>query len=542
MQKDAPLNRWEPTPKQTRFLELPFSILEGFYAGALMAGKSDVLLAYPILHRLHENPLFKGIYFRRTYKELEKEIIPRSYHFYRQLGGTFNKNSKVWEFPNRNHAKSPMGAGALMFFGHCENEDDVHNYDSMQISYCAFDELTSFTKWQYLYIALQRVRVPSYSNLPAIVRSASNPGNIGHGWVRERFITPYPEGGKILVNENKLKRIFIPATIKDNPYVTDDYLKSLESLPEAEKQAKLYGNWDAYDGQVFEEFRDRHYPGEPPHAIHVIDDFDIPSWWPKIVSIDWGYAPPAMTYICYAAVSPDRRIYIYREQWFQKTKIEEWCALARPYLDRDQPRVVKMCKSAGQDRGQEHTILQQVSSALDRSVELTSNQPGSRIAGKMLLHEYFRWKPKFVPVQEIKEFDSEKASWIMRNRSIEEYQSYLRSFAVETSTETNLPKAQIFKSCPKLVEAIKNCIYDKTHVQDVAEFPGDDPYDTVRYLVDAADSFFSDAQSEMKIAKKRDDLTQAYGNIDMTLFYKQARLAEKEQDTFQAVQRYSRRH
>ncbi len=524
-------NSWHPTPKQASFLALPYTILEGFYAGALMAGKSDVLLAYPVIHRLHENPKFKGIYFRRTFPELQNEIIPRSSNFYRQFGATYNKNDKVWNFPGRDKSKSPMGAGALMFFGHCENEDDVHKYDSMQINYAAFDELTSFTEWQYLYITLQRVRTPINSGLPAIVRSASNPGNIGHNWVRKRFIDPEPTGNVVFQNKAGIKRIYIPATIKDNPYVDPAYLSSLEALPEAEKKAKLYGDWNAYDGQVFDEFRDRHYPDEPDNALHVIEPFDIPTWWPKIVAIDWGYAPPAMTWAGLGAISPQKKIYLYDEMWWQKTKIEEWCAQLKVLIDRDNPKVIKLCKSAGQDRGQEHTILQQVSSALNRSVELTSNQPGSRIAGKMLMHEYFRWKPKHIPKNETTGYDQDHADWILRNRSPLDYQNYINSFK-QPEIETNLPKFQVFNTCVKFIDSIKSCVYSKTNPQDVAEFPGDDPYDGGRYLIDAADRYFDDANREFKIVQQRQELTEHYESAqDMTSFYNKARMIESKMIT-----------
>lgn len=524
-------NVWKPTRKQTEFLALPYSVLEAFYAGAVYAGKSDVLLLYPIIHRFHENPLFKGLFLRRTFPELKNEIIPRSQRFFRSLGATYNKNDKVWEFPS----------GALFFFGHCEDENDVHNYDSMQINYCAFDELTSFTEWQYLYLTLQRVRTVKGSSLPAIVRSASNPGNIGHNWVRKRFIDPSPEGMKLIEGKSGIKRIYIPATIDDNPHADPNYRKSLEALPEAEKQAKLYGKWDAYEGQVFDEFRDKKYPDEPENAIHVINEFTIPDWWPKIVSMDWGYAPPAMTWVGYGAISPTKRVYIYREQAWQKTRIEEWAPYVKENVDRENPRVIKLCKSAGQDRGQEHTILEQISTALGRSVELTSNQAGSRIAGKMMLHEYFRWKPKYIPEQSLVPYNSEHANWLLRNRGIKEYNSYIDSYK-PILPETNLPKLLIFENCPLLINAIKSCIYDKTNPQDVGEFPGDDPYDGIRYLVDAADRYFNDAQTEFQQIQEREALTQELERTqDMTAFYRNARRLEMA-DRVIPVSRYHHVH
>ena len=73
------------------------------------------------------------------------------------------------------------------------------------------------------------------------------------------------------------------ATQADNPHIDPTYKRSLEVLPEAEKNAKLYGDFDSYLGQVFTEFRDHHMPDEPDNALHICEPFDIPEWWPRIV-------------------------------------------------------------------------------------------------------------------------------------------------------------------------------------------------------------------------------------------------------------------
>jgi hypothetical protein len=518
---------WKPTPKQLSFLQIPFSVKEGFYAGALGAGKTDVLLLYPILHRLHENPNFKGLFLRRTFPELSNEVIPRSRQFFRALGATFNKQGKTWEFPS----------GALFFFGHCENEDDVHNYDSMQPNYVAFDELTSFTEWQYIYITLERCRAKTGSGLPAIVRAASNPGNIGHNWVRKRFIDPIPTGLKLIQGKSGIKRIYIPATIDDNPHIDPEYRKSLEALPESEKQAKLYGRWDAFEGSVFDEYREKLFSDEPENALHIVEPFDIPSFWPKIVAMDWGYAPPAMTWVGYLAISPDGRVYVYREQSFQKTKIAEWTPYVKEFIDAEKPRVIKLCKSGGQDRGQEHTIQSEIEKGLGHPVELTNNAPGTRVAGKMLFHEYLRWKQRYVPMGKKEAYNQDVAESMLRNRGLKEYQSYLDSFK-EPVLESNLPKLQIFKNCDLLRNAIKSCIYDKTHPQDVAEFPGDDPYDGIRYGIDEADKFFQSAARELREINQRKELEDRLTETgDMTAFYRNARRLENTSETY-GVRRY----
>jgi hypothetical protein len=540
------INQWKPTAKQELFLSIPITVKEAFYGGGAGSGKSDVLLLYGIVHRWHENPQFKQVFMRRTFPELRNEIVPRSRELYRKFGATLNRTEMCWTFPREDqYGARERGAneGAMIFLGHCENEDDVHQYDTMQICLYTPDELTSLTEWIYTYITFQRNRAPRDSGLPSITRAAGMPGGIGHTWTYKRFIKPWPKGGKIIVGRAGNKRIYIHATLEDNEYIDPTYKQSLQGITiEAERKAKLYGNWDAYQGQVFDEFRDRRFPDEPDNALHVVEPFDIPVWWPRIVIGDWGFA--AMTWIGYAAISPSKRVYIYREQYWVKTKIAEWASYVRVHVDRENPRLIRFCKSAGQDRGQEHTIQQQIEEELGQPIELSNNTPGSRIAGKLLIHEYLRWKPKAETPTELLVYDEEYAMWIMRNRGMKEYKAYLDSFLPQ-EPETNIPKLQIFKdACPVLVEAIKACSYDKPKgnkpAEDIAEFEGDDPIDGLRYLVDAAESYFDDANVEFKKIQAQEALVnQLSSSRDWTAFYRNMQKVESlSDDAIRPVSRY----
>ncbi len=498
---------------------------------------------YPIVRRWYQNPKFKQVFMRRTYPELRNEILPRSKEFYYKLGATFNKTEMCWTFPAADQfgGTGLSNYGASIYLGHCENEDDVHQYDSMEINLFTPDELTSYTEWIYLYIGLTRVRT-SDPNLPAIIRAAGMPGGIGHTWVHNRFVKPNKAGSEILKGKGGNKRIFIFATLADNDHIDPGYSQSLEGLPEAEKRAKKYGDFDAYLGQTFEEYRDKPYPDEPGNALHLIEPFEIPEWWPKVVSIDWGYAPPAMTWIGFGAISPNRRLYLYREMSFQKTRIEEWGAHVKEYIDRENPRIIKLCQSAAQDRGQGHTIEQQVTAALGRAVSLSMNSAGCRVATKMLLHEYLRWRQKYIPDNDARKYNDEYAQWILRNRGVKEYQSYLDSFNPHPE-EDNLPKLQIFNTCPLVNNAIKSCTPSKTNPQDVEEFPGDDPYDGLRYLVDIADKFFDDSSDEFKRVQRVQHLTEHLAKTqDWTAFYRNmGKLDEEANITNMPVIRFTRR-
>ena len=528
---------WRPTKKQEAFLSLPLSIREAMYGGGAGSAKTDVLLLYALCHGWHNNPAFKQVFLRRTFPELRNEVIPRSRQIYHKFGATLNKSDMAWTFPRPDqYGTGNANAGAMIFLSQCESEDDVHKFDSMEINLFTPDELTSETEFIYLYLGFTRVRT-SDPTLPAIIRAAGMPGGIGHSWVRKRFVDPAIPGTVIRGRGGNL-RIYVHATLADNPHIDPGYKQSLEALPEAEKRAKLYGDWNAYSGQVFDEFRDRQYPDEPENALHVIPEFQIPDWWPKIVIGDWGYA--AMTWVGFAAISPQGRVYIYRELFWTKTKIEEWAPFVKELIDAENPRIVKFCKSAGKELGEEHTIQEQISNALGRQVELTANSAGSRISGKQLIHEYLRYKPKHAFVkQRTTQYSEEQAMWILRNRGMKEYNSYLNSFS-EPEQETNLPKLQIFDSCRVLIEAIKACSYDKKKVEDIAAFDGDDPIDGLRYIVDTAENYIEAAEGEFKVVQKREALAAKLAKTqDWTAFYRNMKTLE--QNTNRPVRLFHRR-
>ena len=550
------IREWKPNRKQEMFLSIPVTIKEALYGGGAGSGKTDVLLMYGIVHKWHENARFKQVFMRRTYKDLKKEVIGRSHDMYKPFGATYNATDMVWTFPRLDqYGSGSQNDGAQIFMGHCELEKDVHNYDSMEISLFTPDELTNATEYIYLYIAFERNRAPKDSGLPSITRCAGMPGGVGHLFVKKRFVDPFPEGGKIIVGRGGNKRIYIHSTLEDNKdHIDPTYSQSLDGRPEAERRAKKFGDWSAYLGQVFDEFRDKHYPDEPENALHVCEPFEIPVWWPKFVIGDWGFA--AMTYVGFYAVSPTGRLYLYRELYWQKTKIEEWAPVVKDFCDRENPKTVKFCQSTAQDRGQDNTIQEQISTGIGRPVELSVNSHGSRVAGKMLVHEFLRWKPRpVVSEKEIPIYSEEYAAWILRNKGPIEYKSYLSLFD-PPEEETNIPRLQIMLCseehheghpfcCPVMIDAIKACSYDKPRnnkpAEDVAEFEGDDPYDDLRYACDTADRYIEESSEEFKRVKREAAMiAKLNATQDWTAFYRNMRTIEAENQP-RMISRFHRR-
>lgn len=472
---------WEPTYKQGVVLSVPDSVFEVLGGGAAGGGKTDLGLMIPLARQLTEHPKFKGLVMRRTMTDLEKEIIPRQQEWYAPAGGTYNETKKIWKFPS----------GARIQNGHAERENDVRKYDSAEYNYIDWDEVTHFTGTQYLYLSLTRCR-SSAPDLPAFVRAFTNPGNVGHGFFKGRFVDPNPRGQVILRDSiTGQKRIYVPFLGIDNPHLLKNdpgYLKRLEGLTETEKKAKLYGDWNSYEGQVFSEFRSIKLPNEPEEALHVIPPFEIPEWWPKFLVIDWGYA--AKTFAIWCTVSPEGRLYIYRTYAWQKTLVKVWAPEAYVLTGTDKIEDFVLCHSASQHRGDEKTIKQQVSEAFEDKYDIR-DADRDRIGGKNLVHEYLRWTQKKKFKQPAENYDHEHACRILRVKGERAYNDYLLSFVPEPD-ETNLPKLQIFSHTPEglenkeLIDVIPACVPKESNPEDIQEFKGDDPYDALRMAVKTA--------------------------------------------------------
>jgi hypothetical protein len=526
---------WKPHLRQTTFFSLPDTIFEALYGGAAGGGKSEALLMLPIVRGFYKEPRFKGLLLRRTFPELESEIIIRSREWYPLTGAKYNEERKRWTFPS----------GAVMQFGHIEYEEDVRKYDTAEYNYVAYDELTSFTEFQYTYLSKSRCRSSS-DRLPSIVRSATNPGNIGHAWVRDYFINPAPYGSIILNKLTKLKRIFIQSFAEDNPYLMSHdpgYVNRLDSLPEAERQAKRYGHWDTFAGQVFDEYREipNKLKNEPDNACHLVQPFQIPDYWLRFLAIDWGYA--AMTVALWGALSPKDRLYIYREYAIKEAKTSTWATDIGRLSGGEKYADIVLCRSAWQNRGTDLTQQEDFTKYSGLTARMADND---RIAGKLLIQEYLRWKPRPNSKVVKDDFDHVLATHILRQQGIEAYKSYLASFEPEKA-EVDLPRLQIFPDCTELRRCIPLCIYDKKSnvtnkpAEDVKEFPGDDPYDTLRYLVSSVDKYLGSLKQEGDHRERISEVLEKFAqNKDYNYLHRAMEIVEKQEPKVVPVRRFHR--
>lgn len=535
---------WKPHTKQEHFMKIPDDIFEALYGGAAGGGKSELLLMLPLARGWYKNPRFRGLMLRRTYPELEESLIARSKNYYPMTGGTYVQQFKRWEWP----------WGAVIKFGYAQHMEDVRQYDTTEYQYLAIDELTSFTEWMYRYLT-SRCR-STVSGIPSVVRAASNPGNVGHGWVRKRFVEPCADGytvirGRIELSREKTvenKRIFIPAKLTDNPYLAKEdpnYAARLAILPFAERKAKLDGDWWTFSGQVFDEWRDAPMPDEPPNALHVIDPFPIPAWWPQVLAIDWGFT--AMLCALWFAIAPNKRVYIHQEYTSKKEKIALWAdKISQMSESFENLKTIVLDPSAWHQRGDEKTIADQFMQHSGMQCEKADND---RLGGKMLMHELLRWDPKPTKAKKKMDvFDADLAQRILRMKGLKEYESYVDSFIPE-KPELDIPRLQIFNTCPYIIDTIPKCVYNTKEgkdPEDVAQFDGDDPYDCARYGLKAVDRYLNQSKSLAEDHDRRGKILAKFEKThDYTYLHQQMDRLEARKRTQGTVLRYRhgyRRH
>jgi Terminase large subunit, T4likevirus-type, N-terminal len=250
------------------------------FGGAAGPGKTKALL-WEAIYQAHQVPGSDSLLLRRTYPELESSLlayfrrdVPRS--FYKK----YNESKHVVTWSN----------GSTTRFGYCRNESDVYQYQGAEFQFIGLDELTHFTlkQWQFL---TSRNRCPVKGSR-CCMAGATNPGNIGHAWVKALWVDHKPPAGFDRTDLYDARDYdFIRARLDDNPIYANDaaYRRTLETLPEHLRRAFLEGDWNVFAGQYFDVFDVGRHTARP-------DDVRLEPWWPRWISVDWGFNHPSAVY------------------------------------------------------------------------------------------------------------------------------------------------------------------------------------------------------------------------------------------------------
>ncbi len=275
-----------PNAKQKQFFESTARYTA--YGGARGGGKSWAMRMKMVLLALSHDGI-NILLLRRTLGELrENHILPLQ----KLLGdiADYREVQKEFRFPN----------GSRIKLGYCDAESDVLQYQGQSYEVIGLEEATHFTYFQYQCLTeCNRASGNMAKPYPPRMLLTANPGGVGHDWFKRLFVEKRYRG-----NEKAENYDFIKSLVFDNDYMmkhNPEYVETLMALPEKRRAAMLYGDWDSFEGAFFPEFcRD----------VHTCRPFDIPPHWQRFRALDYGLD---MTACLWLAVTPEKRIYVYRE-------------------------------------------------------------------------------------------------------------------------------------------------------------------------------------------------------------------------------------
>jgi phage terminase large subunit len=387
------------------------------FGGAAGPGKTKALLWEAIMQAQKADHV-DTLLLRRTFPELESSLlayfrrdVPRN------LYTKYNESKHIVTWRN----------GSTTRFGHCAHEFDVYQYQGPEYLFIGIDELTHFTlrQWQFL---TSRNRCPVKGTVPNMA-GATNPGNIGHGWVKALWVDrKAPSGMESPGQYDPEDYAFIRATVTDNPIYANDesYLKTLEALPTHLRRAFLEGEWDVFAGQYFDLFDCERHVARP-------EELRLEPWWPRWISIDWGFEHPSAA--LWHAAAPNGTVITYREFVQNHLSPRMLAAAIAERSINERISAVYLSPDAFAQRTADDTIAVQLGDGL-AAERLPRPDPADddRVGGWMLMYEMLRG-----------------GSWLLTS------------------------------NCAKLIQCLPSLTRDERNIEDVLKFEGDDVADSARY-------------------------------------------------------------
>lgn len=413
---------YSPSPRQTVFHTTVAD--EKLYGGAAGGGKTAAIVAEGVTLAL-EYPGIPINFFRRTIPELKSTILPE---IHKQCGEYIRAGNMVWHGKDRTFETRQR---SKLILNYLDNDNDIYRYQGAEMPIILVDELTQFPQaWIEYLLTRNRTSNPDW---PVCFMAGTNPGGIGHGWVKSRFIDPIqPEKINTIKLEDghTVTRVFIPARVDDHPIerFRDDYKRKLSGISDPQlRRALRDGDWDVFAGQVFSEFR---------RDLHVIDPFDLPNHWQRWRSMDYGNNNSVGWFV---QDPQTERIYLYRE--YRETEFVDIPTKARN---------IKQFEAG-----------EKVSYGLaDPSIW---GGAGDHNTGKSVAEM----------------FDSEGVHWMPANNDRKAGLAVVHDHL--SIAKDGLPKFQFFSTCVSSIRTIPSLPYDRFKVDDVDTKADDHDYDMLRY-------------------------------------------------------------
>lgn len=256
----------------------------------------------------------------------------------------------------------------------------------------------------------------------------------------------YPDGH---TEKRAQSRIFVPSSVFDNKILLQNdpgYLDKLAAMPDADRRALLYGDWDSFTGQVFTEWRNDRAHYHDRIGTHVIAPFAVPREWSIWCAMDWGYSRPFA--VGWFAVDRERRLYHIREYYGCDgtpnvgLKLEP-SAVAREIrrIEAEDPNLKgRTIHRVGDPAIWGTQGTESIGALFERERIYFDKGDNARIDGKMQVHHRLA-------------FDTD-----------------------------GIPMFYVFETCRNFIRTVPNLVYDEADVEDVDTDGEDHAYDMFRYV------------------------------------------------------------
>lgn len=200
------------------------------YGGGIRSGKTSLaLIIVQALARIY--PRSRWAIVRKDIPSIRRNVLPAISKF-RVPGFTGDINFASWTMGCAN------GSEILFVNENITADPDLDAWKGLEVNGFVLEEANELSQAAW-YKAVERAGswvVPNGEQPSPLILLTCNPGL---GWVKETFYDPHKSGTL------REPYYFQPATVADNPHISDEYREALKNLPEREYRRFVLGDWDS---------------------------------------------------------------------------------------------------------------------------------------------------------------------------------------------------------------------------------------------------------------------------------------------------------
>jgi len=408
------------------------------YGGAARGGKS-----YALRWEGHRNclqyPRLRGLLIRSSFPELERTHLAQI---------EFDLPQEIVNYNQQKHVASYFN-NSVLEFGYGTRREDFQQYLSAEYDFIMIDELTTIP-FEFSYLLRSRLTASRKEFIP-FWACATNPGSIAHIDVRNYFVKKNNLDPDKFPNYDPNEVFFIPATVFDNKVVLErdpGEVLRLKQLSKKDQQKFLYGNWDIYEGQFFDNWN---------AEIHVVKSKDYLSYEEiKGLNVLGGLDYGNVTVLLLGAKDYNDNVIIFDELYLEKISRSRKIELSKKFLD---------------DRGLDKTtIIADTNMWIPDVFDISSKESPA--------NDYLNAGIRLIKVSKVS--PDNRRYRIACNDAV--YDALDFQYDPETNIFAKEPRLKIYERCKHLIETLPGLVRDEKDYEDIEDGQNDHAYDAGKYL------------------------------------------------------------